>query len=155
MDKAAFAELIARVVEQLEGRALDVALATHLNETVAPGETLFDAIEAACHSAVEAGWMCKHEAGGIRYGRVLRPDPALGGFSVDVVRMQDCVGPHHSHPRGEIDYCVAVEGSPTFDERAPGWVVFPPDSVHVPTVAGGEMLIVYLLPEGAMEFLEG
>jgi hypothetical protein len=34
----------------------------------------------------------------------------------------------------------------------PGWVVEPPGSVHVPTVAGGTMLIVYLLPRGEIEF---
>ena len=63
-------------------------------------------------------------------------------------------GPKHRHPTGEVDYCVALEGEPTFDGQPPGWVVMAPDSVHVPTVAGGAMLIVYLLPQGAMEFLE-
>jgi hypothetical protein len=32
-------------------------------------------------------------------------------------------------------------------------VVEPPGSEHVPTVAGGRMLIVYLLPQGEIEFL--
>ena len=50
--------------------------------------------------------------------------------------------------------CVPLAGRPTFDGRGAGWVVLPPGSVHVPTVAGGEMLVVYLLPEGAIEFLE-
>ena len=63
-------------------------------------------------------------------------------------------GPRHRHPLGEVDYCVRLEGEPTFDGRAPGWVVLPTDSTHVPTVADGKMLIVYLLPEGSIEFLE-
>ena len=45
-------------------------------------------------------------------------------------------------------------GSPTFDGQGPGWVVMPPDSVHVPEVQGGTMLITYLLPNGAMEFMK-
>ncbi|MSR62967.1 MAG: DUF4863 family protein [Planctomycetes bacterium] len=31
--------------------------------------------------------------------------------------------------------------------------MFPPASQHVPSVAGGTMLIVYLLPQGVLEFL--
>ena len=45
-----------------------------------------------------------------------------------------------------------LDGAPTFDGEPPGWVVKPPASSHVPTVAGGRMLIVYLLPSGAIEF---
>ena len=63
-------------------------------------------------------------------------------------------GPLHRHPQGEVNYCVALDGAPTFDGQPAGWVVMTPESKHVPTVAGGEMLIVYLLPEGAIEFLE-
>jgi hypothetical protein len=62
-------------------------------------------------------------------------------------------GPRHRHPRGELNYCIALEGAPTFMGQAPGWVVEPPGSEHVPTVAGGRMLIVYLLPQGEIEFL--
>jgi hypothetical protein len=31
--------------------------------------------------------------------------------------------------------------------------VFAPDSVHVPAVTGGTMLILYLLPDGAVEWV--
>jgi hypothetical protein len=63
-------------------------------------------------------------------------------------------GPRHRHPAGEVNFCIAVDGSPTFDGEPPGWVVLPPGSTHVPTVSGGTMLIVYLLPRGEMEFLK-
>ncbi len=89
----------------------------------------------------------------VRYGRVAKASDATLGFSIDVVYM-DGPGPLHRHPNGEVDYCVALGGSPTFDGQPPGWVVFPPDSRHVPTVAGGTMLIVYLLPGGAIEFVK-
>ena len=35
-----------------------------------------------------------------------------------------------------------------------GWVVYGPDSVRVPTVRDGEMLILYFLPGAAIEFLK-
>ena len=87
----------------------------------------------------------------VRYGRVTRAVPETQGQSIDVVDMTG-PGPRHRHPNGEVDYCVALEDQPTFDGREPGWVVYPPDSTHVPTVAGGRMLVVYLLPDGAIEF---
>ena len=100
---------------------------------------------------LEEGRIAERGAAPVRYGRVTKASAGTHGFSIDVVHMSG-PGPHHRHPRGEIDYCVALEGQPTFDGRAPGWVVYPPASSHVPTVAGGSMLIVYLLPGGSIEF---
>ena len=85
-------------------------------------------------------------------GRVAKAGPETGGFSIDAVHMTG-PGPLHRHPMGEIDWCVPLEGAPTFDGRGAGWVVLGPGSTHVPTVAGGAMLVVYLLPQGAIEFL--
>jgi hypothetical protein len=89
----------------------------------------------------------------VLWSRVTKACEATGGFSIDVVRMSGA-GPRHRHPRGEIDYCLALSGRPTFDGRPPGWVVLGEGSEHAPTVAGGSMLVVYLLPEGSIEFLE-
>lgn len=89
----------------------------------------------------------------VQWSRVTKASEESQGFSIDVVRMTG-PGPKHRHPKGEVNYCIARQGTPTFDGFPAGWVVMPPGSVHVPTVADGEMLIVYLLPEGAMEFLE-
>ena len=47
-----------------------------------------------------------------------------------------------------INLGFAMSGKPLFDGRPPGWVVFPPASHHIPTVTGGEMLIVYFVPGG-------
>jgi len=88
----------------------------------------------------------------VKYGRVAKAGEPTLGFSIDVVHMNGA-GPQHRHPNGEVNWCVALDGTPTFDGEEPGWVVFPPESEHVPTVAGGTMLIVYLLPQGAIEFL--
>jgi hypothetical protein len=88
----------------------------------------------------------------VKWGRVTKATPESLDQSVDVVLMNGA-GPKHRHPSGEVNFCVAVEGQPTFDGEPPGWVVLEPGSAHVPTVAGGTMLIVYLLPRGEMEFL--
>src|SRR5262245_16714609 len=79
------------------------------------------------------------------YGRVAKATPETLGFSIDVVVMTGA-GPRHRHPRGEINYCVPLEGTPAFEKTREGWVVMTPESAHVPAVDGGRMLIVYLLP---------
>lgn len=87
----------------------------------------------------------------VRWGRVAKPSDATRDFSIDVVLMNGA-GPRHAHPLGELNYCVALDGAPRFDGQPPGWVVLAPNSSHVPTVTGGTMLIVYLLPQGRIEF---
>ena len=88
----------------------------------------------------------------VKWGRVAKAGDATLGFSIDVVHMNGA-GPRHRHPGGEVNYCIALDGDPRFDGEPPGWVVLPPDSSHVPTVSGGTMLIVYLLPAGQIEFV--
>lgn len=110
------------------------------------------ALNLALKTLLAEGKLAERGALPVKYGRVAKAGPQTHGFSIDVVHMNGA-GPLHRHPNGEIDYCVALDGAPTFDGEQPGWVVFPPESRHVPTVAGGTMLIVYLLPQGAIEFL--
>jgi hypothetical protein len=101
---------------------------------------------------VAEGWLCRREAGGIRYGRIVKPTPRTHGFSVDVVQMEDLAGPYHVHPLGEIDLIVPISEQATFDDRPAGWCVYGPGSAHRPTVSGGQALILYLLPQGAIDF---
>jgi len=89
----------------------------------------------------------------VRWGRASKSTPETLEQSIDVVVMNG-PGPLHRHPLGEVNYCVAIDGQPRFDGQEPGWVVFPPESRHVPTVSGGTMLIVYLLPKGQIEFIK-
>ena len=108
--------------------------------------------EAALREAHAEGWATPKEAGGVRFGRIARSDPALSGFSLDVVEMAGAAPGAHTHPGGEFDLSFPLDGSPRFDGRAPGWVVYPPGSRHVPTVTGGRMLIAYFLPGGEITF---
>ena len=147
-----FRDLIVGLTAQLAGRALDSELDTWLNRQHGVGTPSYEAIKAACLAGVGEGWMCEREGGGIRYGRVLAAADDLQRLSVDVVDMTDVVGPHHTHPQGEIDLIMPVEGDARFDERGAGWCVYPPGSAHRPTVTQGRALVLYLLPEGQIEF---
>jgi len=101
----------------------------------------------------EAGEIANRGELPVKWGRVAKPTPETLDHSIDVVLMNGA-GPKHRHPTGEVSFAIALDGDPRFDGQRAGWVVLPPDSVHVPTVTGGTMLIAYLLPQGAMEFLE-
>ena len=152
MSVEGFTALVARVTGRVAGRPLDAELARDLNASIPGNGADVAAIARACREAIRDGWMCNREAGGIRYGRVVKPGPATHGYSVDVVEMDGVVGPHHRHPNGEIDLVMPVDATATFDGQGAGWVVYGPGSAHSPTVAGGRALVLYLLPQGAIEF---
>ena len=147
-----FQRLIAGVTEQLAERALDHTLAAWLNATYPANGTTFRDLAQACRTGVAEGWLCNREGGGIRYGRIFKALPETHGFSVDVVDMQDIAGPHHVHPHGEIDLIMPLTEGATFDGHPAGWCVYGPGSAHRPTVANGQALVLYLLPQGAIEF---
>jgi hypothetical protein len=143
---------LAPLLAQLQGRPLDAALDTWLNAEYGATSATFARLKAVCQSGVDQGWLCSREGGGIRYGRIFKPAADLHGFSVDVVDMQDLAGPHHTHPNGEIDLIMPIKGDARFDGRPAGWLVMPPGSAHRPTVSQGRALVLYLLPEGRIEF---
>jgi hypothetical protein len=111
------------------------------------------ALNAELVRLADAGKIAERGALPVRYGRVAKASEATSGFSIDVVYMNG-PGPKHRHPQGEVNYCIALEGTPTFVGRPSGWVVEPPASEHVPSVENGTMLIVYLLPGGAIDFVK-
>ena len=152
MTHEAFTALILPIARRAAGRRLDGALEDDLNRALPPDSSTFRDVFAACRDAIAAGWMCDREANGIRYGRVVKPGPAMHGFSVDVVEMDALAGPHHRHPNGEIDLIMPLTPAAKFDGRGAGFLVYPAGSAHSPTVTGGKALVLYLLPEGAIEF---
>jgi hypothetical protein len=147
-----FREQVAALTGQLQGRALDANLQDWLNTEHGSDSDSYRELQQSCLQGVAEGWLCDREAGGIRYGRVFKPSEDLHGFSVDVVDMDDVVGPHHSHPQGEIDLVMPLEGDARFDDHPAGWVVYSAGSAHRPTVSGGRALVLYLLPGGSIEF---
>lgn len=145
---AHFAVVTAAVVGEALGADLEAQLNT---EFPADGEW-FRTAEALCRQGCEEGWLCGREAGGIKFGRAVKHGPATDGMSIDVVEMTDVVGPHHAHPNGEIDLVMPFDAGARFDGRGAGWKVYGPGSAHRPTVTDGKALVLYLLPEGAIEF---
>ncbi|MEQ1535862.1 MAG: DUF4863 family protein [Burkholderiaceae bacterium] len=152
MSPTEFREQIAELTVLLAGRPLDAALDSWLNTEHGAGSATFERLKASCEAGVAEGWLCDREGGGIRYGRIFKPAPELNGFSVDVVDMQDIAGPHHAHPLGEIDLIMPIGGDAQFDSRSAGWLVYPPGTAHRPTVSQGRALVLYLLPEGRIDF---
>lgn len=147
-----FRALIQRVTDHVQQKPLDASLQADLNRTFPAEGDVYKAIFDTCRAAIEARWMCEREAGGIKYGRVIKPAAELRGYSVDVVDMSDIRGPHHRHPNGEIDLVMPLTDNAKFDGHGAGWVVYGPDSAHHPTVTDGRALVLYLLPQGAIEF---
>jgi hypothetical protein len=148
-------EAVEPVTRLIAGRALDAALEDELNQAFPPASATVRAIERACHAGIADGWLCTQGGGKRRFGRVFEPDERLAGFSVDVVDITDLVGNHHVHPTGEIDLVMPVDPPARFDGRGAGWLVYPPHSGHRPTVTDGRALVLYLLPEGRIEWTAG
>lgn len=149
---SAFRDLVAKLTGEIAGRPLDQALDAWLNQQHGVDSTIYQQLKAACVQGVNEGWLCKYEAGGLRYGRIFKPAEDLHGFSVDVVDMKNVAGPHHVHPEGEIDLIMPLDEGALFDGRPAGWMVTPAGSTHRPTVSKGRALVLYLLPKGRIEF---
>ncbi len=147
-----FRALMLPIASEIAGRLVDRTLADHLNATFPSDGEVVGKIEAACHEAIAAGWMCAEGAPGRRYGRVIQPAADSHDLSVDIVDLTDVVGPHHSHPNGEICLTMPVSADARFDGKGRGWCVYGPNSAHRPTVTGGRALVLYLLPEGKIAF---
>jgi hypothetical protein len=147
-----FTQLISNLTKDLAGRPVDGDLGVWLNQHHSPDSESYQDLKAACLGGIKEGWMCAQEHGGIRFGRVIKAGPATHNFSVDVVVMDEVVGPHHSHPNGEIDLVIPLDDSALFDDHGAGWVVYEAGSAHCPTVSNGTAIVLYLLPDGAIQF---
>ena len=154
MDRVEFGNLMAPVTAAISGRALDSGLESTLNEAFPPDGEAFATIESACHAAIAAGWMCTDGAPGRRFGRIIEPGDDSHGLSVDVVDLENIVGPHHRHPTGEVCMIMPVDDTARFDGAGKGWKVYEPGSGHNPTVTAGQALVLYLLPDGEIDFTE-
>lgn len=148
----AFSEAIATITARIAGKAVDGELESFLNESFPPGGEAFDDLAELCRQGIDEGWLCDNEHGGIRYGRIIEHGPETSGFSVDVVLMDSVKGPYHGHPNGEIDMIIPETTDAKFDGRGQGWKVYEPESEHFPTVTDGKAIVLYLLPDGAIDF---
>ena len=148
----AFIEVVTTITTRIAGRTLDDSLQVFLDENFPPGGEAFDDLAELCLQGVDEGWLCDREQGGIKFGRIIKPGPDTSGFSVDVVEMNNIRGPYHGHPNGEIDMVIPVSVGAEFDGQGQGWLVYEPESEHYPTVSTGKAIVLYLLPDGAIDF---
>ena len=140
---------LAKLVSELD--LSDPATATHALNHAISSETLA-ALKRTLLEAHGEGWLTpKRATPTLTFGRVSKALEQTWNQSIDVV---DIVGEgaEHTHPKGEVSYCIPLEGDPKFDGHGPGWAVYGPDSHHTPTVDGGRMLIVYFQPDGAIKW---
>jgi hypothetical protein len=152
MNQDQFQVLMQPVMDAISGNPVDQQMAADLNRDFPADSEIFKAIDAACHEAIKAGWMCAHGDEGRAFGRVIKPSLETHDLSVDVVQLRDFVGPHHSHPTGEVCMTMPVTATAKFDGHGAGWCVNEPGSAHSPTVSDGEALVLYLLPGGEIQF---
>ncbi len=152
MSRETFDKTIEAIASRIGDAPLDETLQARLNAEIGAESELFAELSASCRAGVEQGWLCDREHGGIKFGRVIDAGGKAGRFSVDVVEMNDVRGPYHRHPNGEIDAVIPLDEGAEFDGQPAGWVVYAPESAHYPTVKGGKALVLYLLPEGAIDF---
>ncbi len=147
-----FQDLMRPIFAMISHAEIDKQLQAELNAVYPPSSETFREIEQACHAAIDAGWMCTQGGEGRRFGRVLEPSADTENLSVDVVDLTDIVGPHHRHPTGEICMVMPRSDGAKFDGHSAGWCVNAPGSAHHPTVTDGSALVLYLLPNGEIEF---
>lgn len=105
---------------------------------------------------VAEGWLCDRGEPHARFSRLAKPSPQSFEFSIDLVRL-DGAGAAHLHPRGEVTLGFVADpdtshGTERFEDQPPGWVMCRPGSQHVPTTTGGPMLLLYVLPGGAVSW---
>ncbi len=147
-----FSESVATITGRIAGKKIDGGLQSCLNENFPPGGEAFDDLAELCRREIDEGWLCADERGGIKFGRIIKHGPETNGFSVDVVLMDDIKGPYHGHPNGEIDMIIPESAAAKFDGKGQGWMVYEPETAHHPTVTDGKAIVLYLLPEGEIDF---
>jgi len=147
-----FTTLVHKITEDISGKPLDENMQHYLEQTYPVNGTTFRQLADACRTGITEGWLCNREQAGIKFGRIMKPGADTHGFSVDVVDMDNIIGPHHRHPNGEIDMVIPESANAVFDGHGCGWVVYGPGSDHHPTVTDGRAIILYLLPDGKIEF---
>jgi hypothetical protein len=108
-------ERVNEITRSVVDGILDTKLEEWLNAALPPASAIYRGMFDACKAGAGARLICNRKAGGIKFGRIIKPSDARHGFSVDVVEMEDIVGPHHAHPSGEIDLIMPLSPGATAD----------------------------------------
>ena len=68
-----FGQLVQQVTSFVCDRDLDAALAADLNDAFGYGSEMHDSLARLIHAGESEGWLLAREAGGIKFGRPVKP----------------------------------------------------------------------------------
>jgi Domain of unknown function (DUF4863) len=152
--KPAMMSAIRELVDFIGDRQLDQKLGEALNDTFGQGTAKYSNLVMLLRHGIEEGWACYTEILGPDYrrGRIADPSTETRGFSIESSMIKDRVGNYHVHTRGEINMVAPIDETGQFCGQGAGWSVFAPGSEHYPTVTGGKVTTLFLLPNGEIEY---
>lgn len=152
-------ELVRRLDELIAfigDRPLDQALEDNLNDEFGPQTERFSEIKRLVRVGIDESWACYQVIDGEDYrrGRIGVSNDSTHDFVIESARLRNVKGNYHLHPLGEINMIQPVDPTGTFCGSGEGWKVFAPNTKHYPTVAGGTVTFIFLLPKGKIEYTE-
>ena len=133
---------------------LDARLEAKLNDRYGFQTEPFAEIQRLLRLGIDEGWACYDEIDGPDYcrGRLADTTAGVHQFAVESAKLKDVRGNYHRHPLGEINMVQPVDPEGKFCGFGAGWKVFGPDTSHFPTVTGGIVTFIFLLPKGQIEY---
>lgn len=153
-NRQALIDLLTPVIDTIAAAPWDADLAQRLNTDFSAEGALFHSVETLCAEGIDGGWMGLQGEDVRKGARVVEPGPATHAMSIDVVQLIDFTGPHHAHPGGEVCAVMPAKPEGRFDGNPRGWAVYPPGSAHWPAGTGGQVRILFFLPNGAIDYTE-
>lgn len=155
--KPAMLAALRRVMDDIAGEPLAPALEATLNGRYGVGSEAYRTLSGLLLQGVEEGWAAYAPIGDdpdYRRGRIQEPCEETHQISVESGLLRDVKGQYHRHTTGEINMIIPIDPDGAFCGQGAGWKVFAPMSEHYPTVTGGKVLIMYLLPQGRIEYCD-
>jgi 2-hydroxylaminobenzoate mutase len=146
--------LIRQVLDFIGDRPLDGPLEFELNRRFGPYGAFHDRLATLMRAGVAEGWAGYAPVKGAGYsrGRIADESVETRGMRVETGLMRDVVGQYHRHTRGEIDLVIPLDPGARWCGHGAGWVVYPAGSEHFPTTEGGQALVLFFLPGGAIDY---
>jgi len=118
-------------------------------EAALPAGPARQAQDASLRKLLDDGRIAHHGCGSVRFSHAADATSRTHGLAV-LVTLQTGRAPPMALPEGKLIYAVPITDHPTIAGRESGWIVVPPNDHHVDAVHGGTMLLVHLIPGGAM-----
>jgi 2-hydroxylaminobenzoate mutase len=152
--KPALMTAVGALIAFIGDQPLDEELEARLNDHYGPTTGRFLEIQRLIRVGIEEGWAGYTQVDGPDYcrGRLANASPETRDFVLESARLRDVRGQYHRHPLGEINMIQPVDPAGKFCGHGAGWKVFAPDTSHYPTVTGGTVTFLFLLPKGLIEY---